>query len=241
VSDVDVGEYCRQVEDYLTRVNAGHLVRIVGPGFDVVRRWAQEGIPLRIACRGIDHRAERHQAGAARRPLRIEFCDADVRAVYDQWHRAVGLGTRSDGDAAQSDSAGSEPAPEPRRPSLSKHLDRALERFERVAGRLDLSEQLRDGVAIMMTELATMRDAAKGVRGPERDQYSTRLAAMDRELLTLARASCDPDLMTAACRDAEQDLSSYRARLSGDAWTKALDATVDQLLRDRLGLPTLEL
>jgi len=36
----EIGEYCRQVEDYLTRVNAGHLVRIVGPGFDVVRQWA---------------------------------------------------------------------------------------------------------------------------------------------------------------------------------------------------------
>jgi len=235
VSDIDVGEYCRQVEDYLTRVNGGHLVRIVGPGFDAVRRWAEEGIPLRIAYRGIDHRAERHQAGNARRPLRVEFCDADVRDVYEQWHRAVGLAT------GQSAEPGETPAQELRRPSLSKHLDRVLERLGRVAGRLELSEELRDGVSAMMTELGAMRETARGARGPERDPHVARLAMMDRELVALARSACSSELMTAARRDAELDLASYRARLSGDSWTNALAATVDQLLRDRLGLPTLEL
>ena len=48
MADVDIGEYCRQVEDHLTRVNGGHLVRIVGPGFELVRGWANEGIPLSV-------------------------------------------------------------------------------------------------------------------------------------------------------------------------------------------------
>ena len=34
----DLGEYCRRIEDHLTRTNAGHLVRIVGPGFQEVAR-----------------------------------------------------------------------------------------------------------------------------------------------------------------------------------------------------------
>ena len=91
----DIGDYCRRVEDHLTRANAGHLVRIVGPGFELVREWAMSGVPLSIVYRGIDDKAERHREGAARRPLRIEFCESDVRALYDRWRRAIGLSIRA--------------------------------------------------------------------------------------------------------------------------------------------------
>ena len=50
----DVGAYCRAVEAHLSRRNAGHLVRIVGPSFDLVSGWAGRGVPLSVACRGID-------------------------------------------------------------------------------------------------------------------------------------------------------------------------------------------
>jgi hypothetical protein len=80
---IDVGDYCRRVEDHLARVNLGHLVRIVGPGFELVRRWAEMGVPLSAVYRGIDMKAERHREGQARRPLRIEFCEPDVNAVYE--------------------------------------------------------------------------------------------------------------------------------------------------------------
>ena len=75
----DLGDYCRRVEQHLTQVNGGHLVRVVGPGFEMVRQWAEAGIPLTVVFHGIELKAERHRAGASRRPLRIEFCDADVR------------------------------------------------------------------------------------------------------------------------------------------------------------------
>ena len=87
----DVADYCRQVEAHLTRINGGHLVRVVGPGFALVKQWADEGVPLSVVFRGIEHKAERHAAGASKRPLRIEFCEADVRAIYDDWRRAIGV------------------------------------------------------------------------------------------------------------------------------------------------------
>ena len=91
LSAEEIGEYCRRVEDHLTRANAGHLVRIVGPGFELVRQWAIAGVPLSIVCRGIDDKAERHREGKATRPLRIEFCEGDIRVLYDRWRRAIGL------------------------------------------------------------------------------------------------------------------------------------------------------
>ena len=81
------GRYCRDVESYLCRQNDGHLVRIVGPAFELVCGWAERQIPLRIVCGAIDRTRARHDAkrrsspsGQSRRPLRIEFCE-DVSSI----------------------------------------------------------------------------------------------------------------------------------------------------------------
>ena len=74
---MDPAEYCREIEAYLCRKNEGHLIRIVGPAFEQVCGWAQLGVPLKIAFRGIDQYCERYYAkGPRRRPVRIEFCEA---------------------------------------------------------------------------------------------------------------------------------------------------------------------
>src|SRR5437016_4053513 len=89
---VQTADYCREIEAYLCRKNDGHLIRIVGPSFDLVSGWAVKGVPLKLACRGIDLYFERYYAkGPRRRPVRIDFCEADVLDVFDQWRRAVGL------------------------------------------------------------------------------------------------------------------------------------------------------
>src|SRR5688572_16366781 len=75
---IDVGDYCRRVEEHLARVNEGQIIRVVGASFELVRGWARAGIPLSVTCYGIDRKAERHRAGQARRALRLEFCEPDV-------------------------------------------------------------------------------------------------------------------------------------------------------------------
>jgi hypothetical protein len=235
---IDVGAYCRQVEDYLTRGNAGHLVRIVGPGFEIVRSWAEEGIPLSVVFRGIDMKLERHRAGHATRPLRVEFCESDVRDVYDRWRRAVGLGAVARPgatDTAMSDGG----EDERKRPSLSKQLDRAVERLSRAAGRLDVPEAVRESIGGLLTELTALRDAAKKARGDARDAIAAKLGPLDAELRDVARRSAPADLMTTLEREARQDLAAFRDRLPADRWQQAIDATVDRLLRDRWGLPAL--
>lgn len=232
----DVGDYCRQVEDHLTRVNGGHLVRIVGPGFALVRQWAEEGIPLSVVFRGIDVRAERHRAGPARRPLRIEFCEADVRDIFDGWRRAVGLPRAADATA----DSGSVEAAEPRRRSLTRHLDRAIERLAAAAGRLELPESLREAADRLLQELVAVRDGARKARGAAREEVVSRLPALDASLIQAARLSVAPEVLEALRAEAAQDLAPYRDRLDDAAWHRSIDVTVTRLLRDRLGLPTLE-
>jgi hypothetical protein len=90
---MNVGDYCRRVEEHLTKVNGGHLVRVVGPAFELVRRWAGDGVPLSAVFRGIERKAERRAAAESTRPLRLEFCEGDVTAVFDAWRRAIGVRT----------------------------------------------------------------------------------------------------------------------------------------------------
>jgi hypothetical protein len=231
VESPDVSQYCRDVEDHLTRVNGGHLVRIVGAGFELVRRWAEDGVPLSVVFRGIELKADRHQIGQSRRPLRIEFCESDVRQVYDGWRRAVGLTRRSEESQA--------PEAPRKRPSLAKHVERAIDRLGRVAGRLDLPEPFLDAIALVLQELVMLRDTAKRTRGLAREEAAAQLAAADARMMAAARQASPEDVLVMLDAQAGRELSTFRDRLAGDAWRQALDATVDRLLRDRYGLPVL--
>jgi len=235
--NIDVGEYCRRVEEHLTRVNGGHLVRVVGPGFELVREWAETGIPLSVVYRGIDLKAERHKAGKSRRPLRIEFCEPDVRDIYESWKRAVGL---SGADSVPVSGLSAETA-EPRRRSLTRHLDRAIDRLSRAAGVLDLPVGLREAIDRALQELVAMRDAARKARGQAREDLAARLTAIETDLTLAARTHAPPSDLTALTADAEAELGPYRTRLGAEAWQRSIDLTVDRLLRDRYGLPVLVL
>lgn len=233
----DLGDYCRRVEEHLARLNGGHLIRIVGPGFELVRAWAHAGLPLSVVCRGIDMKAERHRAGRSKRPLRLEFCEADVQEVYDDWRRAVGV--RVEGESPRVPNAQAESGRT--RPPLTRHVDRAMDRLASVSGRLDLSEAFRDVVARVLTDLGSLRDDLRRARGAAREPLAARLAPLDEELIRAARGEAGEDTLGRLGEDAAADLAPYRTRLSPDAWQRSLDLSVDRLLRDRLGLPTLTL
>jgi hypothetical protein len=243
VSDlVDVAEYCRRVEDHLTRVNAGHLVRIVGPGFELVRGWAEAGVPLSVVFRGIELKAERHREGASTRPLRIEFCAGDVRAIFERWRRAVGLPgiTWSDTHEHGPEEAASTEEASPKKKSLGRHFDRVIDRLSRAAGRVDFPEGLREHCARLLETLASLREASVRVRGDARDDVIARLTALDAELAEAVQQQAPPEMMKAARADAVSDLAPFRARLEPSAWNRSVVVTTDRLLRDRFGLPMLD-
>ena len=231
-------DYCREIEAHLCRKNDGHLIRIVGPSFDLVSSWESRGVPLKIACRGIDRYFERYYAkGPKRRPVRIDFCDADVLEAFDEWRRATGLLSETPTGIAQ---GGDEPAA--RRPpglSLPAHLERVLRRLTaaRVSGGLDATfDRVLDGVS---RELDAARQASGGVRGAARQALVERLATLDREMLGAARSALDDAAWIALTGEAEEDLAGFRAGMAADVFVRARDAAAARLLRERFGLPTI--
>ena len=176
---VDPAQFCRDIETYLCQKNDGHLVRIVGPAFEQVCGWADRGVPLKVAFRGIDRYFERYYAkGARRRPVRIEFCEADILDAFDDWRRAVGV-------AAVVES-GAEAPETSRRPALASHIERAVQRLRAVEARGSISGHLQETVRAAADELEKLVDNARSARGEKRAALIERLADLDKALLDAA-------------------------------------------------------
>jgi hypothetical protein len=228
----DPVDYCREIEAYLCRKNDGHLIRVVGPSFDLVSGWEREGIPLKIAFQGIDRYFERYyRKGPRRRPVRIDFCDADVRDVFDEWRRAVGL-ARPPADEAAAHAAS-------RTVSLPLHLERASLRLTTARATGAIGAEADAVIDRLSQELDAARAAANGVRGDARREAIARLTALDEELLQVARASIDARARIAIDQEAEEELSAFRERMPEAAYRRACAAASDRLIRARLGLPVL--
>ncbi|MBK5295587.1 MAG: hypothetical protein JJE40_00435 [Vicinamibacteria bacterium] len=228
-------EYCRAIESHLTRKNDGHLIRIVGPAFELVRGWAEQGIPFKVAGYGIDRAFERYYAkGARRRPLRIEFCKDDVLDAFDQWRRAVGVrGVISDDQAPL------------RRQGLATHITRAISRLTALRGgatsadggqALRLADDVLDEVVRALDGLGVVAERA---RGEARERILTDLAALDARLIDAARAAAGEAVLAELATQAEDDLRPFRDRMPADAWRQARAAAQTRLLRERAQLPAL--
>jgi hypothetical protein len=230
-------DFCREIESYLCRKNDGHLIRVTGPSFDLVSGWAAQGVPLKVAFKGIDRYFERYYAkGPRRRPVKIDFCEADVLDVFDEWRRATGI-AKSTVDSQQS-TVGS---PQSAKQSLRAHLERVVTRLTaaRASGAIDGSfDPLIDRAS---RELDAARAGAHGLRGEARRALLDRLAVLDAELLQQAREVLAGPALAAVAREADVELAPFRRGMMPDAFARAHQAAIDRLIRERFGLPTVSL
>ena len=222
---IEVAEYCRAIESYLCRKNEGHLIRIVGPVFEQVAGWAEQGIPLALAYKGIDQYCERYYAkGQRRRPVRIEFCEADILALFDDWRRAVGVGGGEETSAVKRD-------------TLPAHIDRVLARLAAVRPRASAALAAQLDAAIR--ELEEGRATAAHARGEARAALLARLAVLDADILRTARQELDDARARELAAAAAADIAPFAARMSPEARGHATEAAFERLLRDHVGLPAL--
>jgi hypothetical protein len=229
-------DYCRQIESYLCQKNGGHLVRIVGPAFETVRGWAEQGVPLKVAFRGIDRCIERASAkGGRRRPLRIEFCEADVLDAFDDWRRAIGAGASH---VAEAGASAEEWGGTSRKGSLAAHVERSLSRLLVVkTGRQDPAFDAT--IARVTGELDELAAGAKGARGEAKARAIARLAELDAELLAAARAGVSNDMAAALQREADAELAGFASRMPPASLERTRQLAFERQLREALNLPVL--
>ena len=243
---MSIGEYCRAVEAFLCRKNGGHLIRVVGPAFEMVCDWERTGIPLGIIERAIEKRYLRYIAdGARRRPLRIEFCEGDVLELFDQWRRAVGapqvteqhtwgVSVVSESDSSHEKSSS--------RTTLPAHLDSVIQRLQFWSeGRppdCNDSELLRR-VSKVVEFVSNCRKSANGLRGNARQEVIVKLKQYDEKLLVSIRASADEILMQRLESEARASLEPFRSRMAAEAFENAVTIATDRLLVSHFKIPSL--
>jgi hypothetical protein len=221
-----VAEYCRQIERYLCQKNGGHLVRVVGPAFDEVRGWAERGIPLKIAFRGIDQCCERYVAkGPRRRPVRIEFCAADILELFDDWRRAVGVSAE----------AGA-PAPA-RKPRLTAHIERVVARLIAVRGSEGAVSLPAGAIDEAVGVLDAVAEEARHARGEAREGLIARLTELDARILRLAADSLDAAASERLRKEADEELAPFGQRMPPEARAAAREAAFLRLVRESFRLP----
>ena len=229
---MEPSEYCRQIEAYLCRKNEGHLIRIVGPAFEQVCGWATIGVPLKVAFRGIDQYCDRYYAkGPRRRPVRIEFCEADILDLFDAWRRSIGVPRIEDGTAAEE--------PSSRKPALGKHIERAIARLTSLRAGGARSAIFNERVDGLVRRLDQLLAEGRAARGDARSAIVDALRALDDELLDAARIEANEELLATLARDAEAELAPFKARMPKDELARARAAASERLLRDAFGLPHL--
>jgi hypothetical protein len=242
---MDIDEYCRDIEAHLCRRNGGHLVRIVGPAFDMVRAWALKGVPLKVALQGIDRRVDRASAaGPRRRPIRLEFCEADVLDAFDAWRRAVGV-YRAEEESGEpvtgSAEAGATEQTAGRsrqRESLSTHLDRVIVRLTALRTG-ETPAEWDAALEALVRRLDEIHPATRRARGEARARILRELEALDAQMMDHARACAPAGAAADAEREAAAELEPFAGRLTPEAFASAHRRCADRILRDRLRLPTL--
>ena len=228
---MEPSDYCREIEAYLCRKNEGHLIRIVGPAFEQVCGWASLGVPLKVAFRGIDQYCDRYYAkGPRRRPVRIEFCEADILDLFDAWRRSIGVPRVDSGNGAE---------PPSRRPALAGHIERALARLTSLRGGGARSAIFNERIDAVVRQLDQLVADARGARGDVRAALVEKLRVLDNELVGAARAEATDELTATLNKEADAELAPFKARMPRAEYTRAHHAAVDRLVRDAFGLPGL--
>jgi hypothetical protein len=238
VTDVDA--YCRELEAYLCRKNDGHLIRITGPAFERVVAWAHQGIPIKVAQAGIDRYFERYyRKGPRRRPVRIDFCEADVFDAFDDWRRALGIAGVVPDAAGGPDVEEATQAPVRSRRSLASQIESALARLTILRSSERSGPAIGAALETAVRALDALQPEAARARGEARDALLAKVAAIEAELVAGATAALSEGARTEMEHEADAELAPFRQRMSAEAYAQSRQAAMIRLVRLHFGLPDL--
>lgn len=234
----DVDAYCRELEACLCRKNDGHLIRITGPAFERVVAWARQGIPLKVAEAGIDRYFERYyRKGPRRRPVRIDFCEADVLDAFDDWRRALGLSGVVTDPLGGPDVEEPAPGASRSRRSLPSRIETALSRLTVLRGSDQAGPAIGAALDAAVRALDALQPEAARARGEARDAVLLRVAAVDAGLVAAAIAALSEGARTEIEHEADAELAPFRQRMAVEAYAQSRRAAIARLVRLHFGLP----
>ncbi len=207
--------YYQTIEEFFVS-RRGDPLFLSNADWNLIRKWREAGLPLRIVLRGIQDALDAHAHGFSRdqRVGSLAYCAREVEAARDRWSEALTLGGGPTG----------------------LDLRAILEGFARdlVAAR-SLGPQGSKAAAAAAEAIRT------GVRQGRLEEVETWLAAQETVVVAGIRADEGPEAVERLDAEIARTLAPYRERMPARVLERLrADSRVRRLL-EKHGLPRLSL
>lgn len=197
--------------------------------WQLIDRWRQQQIPLRVVKQGLDRAFERSKPN---RPIRrLSYCRQTVEANYRRFREAVA------GEPSVDEPNGTDPT------EVQAYLSRLKGELVRAAEKVDAARQplvdAIDDAVLCLDSLASGHSHQADGMGLEEIEQA--LDAVERSLLQAAESILKPEDRQRCLDEAERLLQDYRARMPSDVFESASRAAYLKRVRSIFGLPPLSL
>ena len=200
--------------------------------WQLIDRWRQQQIPLRVVKQGLDRAFERSKPN---RPIRrLSYCRQTVEANYRRFREAV-AGSRS-----VDEPNGTDPT------DVQAYLSRLKGELARAAEKVDAARQpLVDAIDDAVRRIGALASQhsqhSLQADGMGLEEIERELDAVERSLLQAAESILKPEDRQRCLDEAERLLQDYRARMPSDVFESASRAAYLKRVRSIFGLPPLSL
>ena len=200
--------------------------------WQLIDRWRQQQIPLRVVKQGLDRAFERRKPN---RPIRrLSYCRQTVEANYRRFREAVA------GEPSVDEPNGTDAT------DVQAYLSRLKGELARTAEKVDAAHQpLVDAIDDAVRRLGALTSEhshqAHQVHGMGLEEIERELDAVERSVLQAAESILKPEDRQRCLDEAERLLQDYRARMPSDVYESASRAAYLKRVRSIFGLPPLSL
>ncbi len=224
----DDGDYYAAVEKHFVALRGSPL--FISPReWQLIDRWRQQQIPLRVVKQGLDRAFERSKPN---RPIRrLSYCRQTVEANYRRFREAVA------GSPSVEERDGADPTDvQAYLARLKGELARAAEKAG--AARQPLVDAIDDAVRRLDALASRQAHQADAMR---LDEIEQELDAVEKSLLEAAESVLRPEDQRRCSDEAERSLRDYRARMPSEVFESASRAAYLKRVRSIFELPPLSL
>ena len=222
-------DYYRAVEKHFVALRGSPLF-ITPQEWQLVHRWRESEIPLRVVNEALDRAVERGQRKPRNRPLKLSYCRPTVEAHFRRFREAlVGEVGRDRATERQAD-----------REKLAEYLRKLRDAL--VERRAHPEDTVPELLAVLDRSAARLSALAEGLQGPEGlAGIETELDALDTELVETAERALAGETRERLRREAEQSIQDYRSRMPDAVFRSALESAFVKKVRASSRLPALSL
>ena len=204
----------------------------------LIESWKEQGVPLHVALRGIEHAFDSHDAKKQKRTVKtLLYCQEEVEAQYAEWLESrVG----SHDERAETDLDEDQKSPFPRDVVL-KYLDESLQELVRLHDRrVREDDELTEALSRAATLLGEIREDYARAAVPDSRKLEESLTGLERLLsdaLRLVMASQTEEIKA----EITLQLKPYRRHMEKEVYDRTVDNLLLKRLRETFGVPRLSL